>query len=285
MLGVDALRAGRTARSGLGHNLRRTTQSVRAFSNWPTVLSRLARRSNGASAQDLTFVTRSGLELRCPNRPGAPVPVFELLAEDCYRLGWFASPLVGRPVHALDVGAHVGAFSCLMTRLLPAVTIECIEPSPVTARYLRDNLSRNGVADRVTVSETALSAESGSSVMEDQGDASALNGLVRAGDTPSPTAVHVATRSFDDVVAESRHPIGFVKIDCEGAEYDLVLASRPESWKSVERIVLEYHSVAGHSWAELEGWFATTGLHVVRHEESAPDQGTVWLVRSPRAGR
>ena len=34
-----------------------------------------------------------------------------------------------------------------------------------------------------------------------------------------------------------------VKLDCEGGEYQLAYASKPESWDDVERVVLEYHDI------------------------------------------
>ena len=55
--------------------------------------------------------------------------------------------------------------------------------------------------------------------------------------------------------------------------------SKPESWKDVERVVLEYHDVPGESWAELRAWFAGIGLHLVAHRPERADLGLAWLAR------
>ena len=43
---------------------------------------------------------------------------------------------------------------------------------------------------------------------------------------------------------------------------------------------MEYHPVDGHSWEELEEFFAKAGLTVVRQEPLTPRLGTVWLSRT-----
>ena len=81
-------------------------------------------------------------------------------------------------------------------------------------------------------------------------------------------------------MAEAERPVDVVKMDCEGGEYGLVYASSPESWESVQRVVMEYHPVSGESWDELRTWLEKTGLSVIRHEATGPGLGTAWLTRT-----
>jgi hypothetical protein len=48
---------------------------------------------------------------------------------------------------------------------------------------------------------------------------------------------------------------------------------------------MEYHPVAGESWAELQAWFAEVGLGVVRHTSDSPGLGTAWLARTGKGPR
>lgn len=59
-----------------------------------------------------------------------------------------------------------------------------------------------------------------------------------------------------------------------------LLGSKPADWDGVRRVVLEYHDVPGHGWAELEAFFAEAGLETVRHEPATAAQGNAWLRRS-----
>ncbi len=106
--------------------------------------------------------------------------------------------------------------------------------------------------------------------------ASALNGLT----SPGGRLVTVPCRTFAGVVADAGGRVDLVKLDTEGAEYAIVLGSRPEDWAGVRTLVMEYHDVPGHSWAELASFLAEAGLTEVAHEPAGPRQGTVWLRRT-----
>lgn len=252
-----------------------------AFTNWMTVLSDMGRERVGLGPETLRFATRSGLHISCPNQRGARVPIYEIFAEDCYRLEWFLGPLMVRPLNVIDIGGQVGTFACWLAHIQPQATITSFEPSPVTVQFLRRNIAQNDLEDRITVVERAMAATSGWAEFADNGGGSGTNGLVSAGHSVDDRPpIKVQTVTFDEVVASASSPIDFVKIDCEGGEYDLVLASSPQSWESVQRVVLEYHPVAGHEWPELMDWFERAGLRV-EAESSAGGYGTVWLSRTP----
>jgi FkbM family methyltransferase len=263
------------------HTAKRVMQTPRTFSNWASVLIDMAKEKVGHGPDTLTFVARSGLSIACPNRPGARVPIYEIFAEDCYHFEWFLGPLAGRPLQVLDVGGQVGTFSCRLAQLQPQATIRTYEPSPTTASFLRQNIERNKFGDRITVVQQALAGFIGTAEFDDNEGGSGENSLVTGTrGSLATTTVTVETTTFDAAVAASPAPIDLVKIDCEGGEYDLVSASSPASWASVQRLVIEYHPVAGHSWDELRSWFEGVGLSV-QHEESGGGVGVVWLSRDP----
>jgi FkbM family methyltransferase len=258
---------------------RRLIQTPRTFRNWAPIMRDMALGRAGKGPDKLSFQTRSGVRIETPNRPGARVPVYEIFAEDCYRFEWLLGSLIERPIQVIDIGGHVGTFSCRLTQLHPAASVLAFEPSETTARFLRRNLELNAVADRVTVFQGALAATSGHAVFADNGAGSGLNGLAAAGHS-SGVATDVRTVSFDDAVAMPPAPVDVVKIDCEGGEYDLVLNSSPHSWDSVQRVVIEYHPVDGHGWPELKAFFAGVGL-LEQDEHGFGGYGCAWLSREP----
>lgn len=262
---------------------RRLLQTPTTFTNWPEVLKGMALGRAGKGPDTLTFRTRSGMHIDTPNRPGARVPVYEVFADDTYRMEWFLGPLLRRPITVVDIGGHVGTFTCRLTQLHRDATVTAFEPSATTSDYLRRNVTNNGVADRVTVVQAALTAESGTAIFDDNGAGSGLNGLMSAREVGTGVATEVDAVSFADAVGKAGGPEGkvdVIKIDCEGGEYDLVLTSKPDSWQDVQRVVIEHHPVTGHSWSELRDFFAGVGL-VVQDEDFAGEHGCVWLSRDP----
>ncbi|HEV7206732.1 MAG TPA: FkbM family methyltransferase [Jatrophihabitans sp.] len=259
----------------LAHRVRRIAQTPRTFTNWPAVLRGLA--DPRARHESLSFTTRNGLTISCPNVPGARVPVYEVFAEDCYRIDTFLAPFLGEPIGVVDIGAHIGAFACQLAAKAPRARLRCFEPSPTTAGFLRRNVWTNNFEDRVVVHELAVGARTGAAVLADNGGGSALNSIVDPDSGGS--GVTVRTTTFDAIVEELGGVAEVVKMDCEGGEYELVLGSSPDSWAGVQRIVLEYHPHPDHTWPELRAWFAEQGLVVTAEEVENPAQGTAWLER------
>ncbi|MCW2494341.1 FkbM family methyltransferase [Jatrophihabitans sp.] len=274
----------------VGYDLKRVSQTYRSFSNWGSLLRAMFAQAAGRGPAEITFRSRSGVLLTCPNQPGARLPAYEQFAEDGYRLAWFLGGLSTRPIHVVDVGAHVGAFACNVATRHPQATIDCFEPSAETADYLERNVAANHLDGRVRVHRAAMSAETGTATFDDNGAGSVHNGLVHDGQRlvrsegdqgASGRTLQVATVGFDEFVSTAPQPVDVVKLDCEGGEYELVYGSSPASWSTVQRVVMEHHPVEGESWSTLRSWFAAAGLHEVASHDVTDSLGTAWLSRDP----
>ncbi|MFE6646771.1 FkbM family methyltransferase [Nocardioides sp. NPDC057772] len=254
---------------------RRIRQSLR-FANGLQVLWQIATGPTRWGTEELVFELRSGETVRCPNVAGARVPVYELFIEDAYRLAELTEGLRDDFV-ALDIGGQIGCFSTALARHAPKATIHTFEASPTTADWLRRNIAGNDLGERVFPRHLAVTEHVGIMEFADNGSGSGLNGVTApAGST---TVVEVPCTTFGAAVAQAGGRVDLVKIDTEGAEYDIVLSSDPASWASVQRVVIEYHPVPGRSWAELARFFAAVGLVVTRIEAADEGLGTAWLRR------
>jgi FkbM family methyltransferase len=254
----------------VGHNSRRVVEAVRAFDNGWAILARIGTRRPG----DLEFRQR-GTVIACPNVPGARVPVFEVFAEDTYRNGWFAAGLTNPKV--LDIGGHIGCFTVDMCRVVPDAVVHAYEASPTTAGYLTRNVARNVPDGRASVFNEALSNTNGTLTLIDNAGASGLNSF--NGSSTGGTAVEVPAVSFRTAVERLGGKVDIVKMDIEGGEYAVLAGSDPSEWGSVQRVVLEYHDVAGHDFAEVEEFFTAAGMRIVRHEPVTDRLGVVWFSR------
>lgn len=259
----------------LMHNARRVSQTLRHFDAGTTLLREIARP---AQHPELVFRVDGGPTIHCPNRAGARVPVYELFADDSYRLDTLLAGLPAAPT-VLDIGGHIGCFSVAVATRLPGAHVESYEASPSTAAWLIRNVAANGLTGRVTVHAEAVADHEGTVSFEDNDAGSSLNRLSSTTATGS-SAVTVPSVTLAQVFARCATPPALVKIDTEGAEYAMVLASDPALWAPVQRVVLEYHDVAGHDWAELEAHFALAGLRLRDREVENPRQGMAWLDRT-----
>lgn len=202
-----------------------------------------------------------------------------MFAEDTYRLGWVTQGL-GHGPRALDIGAHVGSFSLAFARRLPYSRVAAYEASPTTAGYLRRNVEASGMSKRVSCHAEAISNVAGTIRFADNDGCSPLNAVSgRFGGR----VIQVPSVTLETAFQRLGGRVDFVKIDAEGAEYDMVLTTPPEMWRGVSRVVLEYHEVEGHNEQELIGFFAAAGLRAARQEpmHGNPKEGLLWFSQVP----
>jgi FkbM family methyltransferase len=145
-------------------------------------------------------------------------PLLEVVSEDAYRLRALEWADSMYPFRVLDIGAHVGSFTCMLAQLLPAATFTCVEPSERTAEWLQRNVRRNGLSDRVTIVRAAVASEDGEGILwvRTEGDcaASLLQRMHSQRAVPVPEPVRTLT--FTSLVQLSGGPPDIVKLDCEG---------------------------------------------------------------------
>lgn len=261
--------------------VRRIRQTIGGFDNGSKLLVDMARQSVTGKPEELTFRMGGGASITIPNKPGARVPIYEIFVEDEYRLGWFTSDLGESPI-ALDVGAHVGCFSVAFALRHPGAQVHAYEASPSTSTWLTRNVADNAMQDRVHANNLAVQGVAGELELADNGAASGHNGVLHL--TADSRNVTVRSVSMREALQAGGRTADIVKMDTEGGEYDMVLGSDPADWAGVRRVVMEYHDLPGHSWEELETFFASAGLHLVAREKYQERLGMAWLSRDTVGG-
>ncbi|MFT8245354.1 FkbM family methyltransferase [Roseomonas sp. BN140053] len=120
---------------------------------------------------------------------------------------------------AYDVGANHGYYSVLLGDLVGSGgRLRAFEPNPRLADLLRRNLSINGLLRADTVSEAAVTQESGNTVSFVASLSDPKNGHIAPAavpDRPDLLQVTVPTLCLDDFAGER---VDFIKVDVEGAE-------------------------------------------------------------------
>jgi FkbM family methyltransferase len=259
------------------HVVRRVAQTRTAFDNPWSVIANTVAGNLHSGARDVRFQVR-GLTVVAPARQGAVFPIYEVFAEDTYRMERLTAGLP-RQARVLDIGAHVGSFSIAMALAVPDAQIWAYEASPTTADYLRATVDASHLQDRIHVHAEALAATAGTITLNDAGICSPLSSTTKHA---GGTAVSVPAVTLADAFARCDGPVDVVKIDAEGVEYDLLLLSDASLWGSVSRVVLEYHEVEGRSPEDIVGRLGELGLSVTAREVMVgnPREGLIWFART-----
>jgi len=139
--------------------------------------------------------------------------------------------------NVIDIGAASGNFSVLTARELPATRIFAYEPSPASFATFQENLKLNNVQNVITF-PLAIASQNGTLTLS-------MSGAAFQHSTTQVSQTH--TMQVQAITLEEvfrTNPLDrchFLKMDCEGGEYDILLNANPETLARIERICLEYH--------------------------------------------
>jgi FkbM family methyltransferase len=241
----------------------------RSCRNWRTVVR--GRREGSAFDR---FEFRSGSVLTFPDEPP-----WQLIDEI-----WRNQVYTRRPVQfhfeprlIVDIGANIGTFALYAAARWPDASIHAFEPAPENIERLRQNVALSRTPG-VVCHPSAVGATSGTTTFYLKADPGWHSIW---GDT-ADTAITVKTTSLGEIADElDGQSIDLLKLDCEGAEYEILDGRESLLRDRVHQIAMEYHEVGGHSVQELTSLLDRAGFQC--EIEPAPEWKTGMLYAVNRA--
>jgi FkbM family methyltransferase len=134
----------------------------------------------------------------------------------------------------VDIGAGIGDFAIHAAAGRPDARICAFEPAPDSFDLLQRNIALNGVRN-VEPFAVAVSGSAGQSRLDLDEREPVRRGLASTGVAVAATTLD---RLFDDLGISS---CDFLKIDTEGAEYDILFNTSPRTLERIERVCMEFH--------------------------------------------
>jgi FkbM family methyltransferase len=138
----------------------------------------------------------------------------------------------------LDIGAQSGCFS-LLSKFLPNTLWHSFEPDPINRDLLEKNLKINNV-NNVIIHKEALSNRHGEDIFNINPKHRGLNTLgknLKRFENKDSLKINVTLDTVDNLFLNTK--IDFIKIDTEGAEYDIINGAKEVIKKYKPLIFLE----------------------------------------------
>ncbi len=223
----------------LRRKLRTVATTIARVRNWPAVS--LSRVGLGPPRAALRLRDGPTIEPLHPLR-ATWGEIFEPAVADLYEIRAARGPDV-----IVDIGANVGAFTCLAAHCHPQAVVHAFEPSAEHMAQLERNVSANGLKN-VHFHPQAVTAD-GREVRFLVNGAGGSSGLFLPGDhevvMPS---VSLATLDF------SPFRSAWFKLDCEGAEGEIVkwICAHRAALPSTVHVACEYHQWCPVSLPEMQ---------------------------------
>lgn len=150
----------------------------------------------------------------------------------------------------LDVGANIGLFSMAAALAHTEADIYAYDPQS----EVMESLIRNAKSFGFEAHQLAVGSIAGKVFLDvGSGTVNTRTKVSDEGDVPMV--------ALQEVVAKIDKPIDLIKMDCEGAEWDLL--SDPRAWKDVHRIAMEYHLFDGQKHEQAQQLVEELGFTVV----------------------
>jgi len=139
----------------------------------------------------------------------------------------------------IDVGGHIGTFAIRASGI--ARRVLCFEPTPESYELLSRNVARH---PNVTAFPLGVAGRRGTMTLH-VGVSPSRNSMFPSEPERSKGTLSAETVTLEDIFREQAiERCDLLKIDCEGAEYDILYATPKELWPRIARTCLEYHPVA-----------------------------------------
>jgi FkbM family methyltransferase len=203
------------------------------------------------------------VSLQLPQDEGTRTAFVDLLLDDCYRLHTLPKNI--RTI--LDVGAHAGLFSMAARIAFYDATIHAYEPNPQMLPLL-SNQSRAGgftyFGEAVSLAEGRMSLSSGADSVHTRAN--------RA------DAGEIHCISFAQAVERLGGSVDLVKLDCEGAEWEIL--KDEATWGKVRHLTMEFHLWAGYTLEQLKTRVDQLGFRISECQVCGQDFGLLQASRT-----
>lgn len=184
----------------------------------------------------------------------------------------------------VDIGGNIGCFAVLAARMAKDGRVVTVEPDPENLTLLHTNV-RNNRLKNVTIIEGAVAGRTGSLTLHTSTHGGGFH-TVRPERLPYTAPVrHVPCLSLRDLFRTNAiSQCHLLKIDCEGAEWDILHHADAEALGRIQTIAMEYHGAHDSETRERQVSTLLASLpafHVIAHERFPQNPGGhLWLGQS-----
>ena len=183
-----------------------------------------------------------------PAESGVLTAVIDILLDDCYGLSSITAAST-----VLDIGANVGLFSLAARHAFPHATIHAYEPNSALESYLAAQAAAAGFKYFLE----AVGPRAGRVQLDVHEDSV----LTRSREDPQGPVPQVALQTAVDRLGGS---VALAKLDCEGAEWDLLRES--SAWQCIDRVAMEYHLWSDRTHDEARLLVSALGYRVTSQQ-------------------
>jgi FkbM family methyltransferase len=177
----------------------------------------------------------------------------------------------------VDIGAHIGIFSLFASRQAPCGLIIAIEPIEENFLILEENIRINGRTNIIALNRAVASMDTVRPIYFYDKDTAGHSLFTMEKNDKQVRSVRTISLDFLFSSFQLVH-IDFMKMDCEGAEYEILFSCSKEILSKINKLAIECHPLdAERNLKQLANYLADADFEVNTSERS----GMLYAWRPP----
>ena len=203
-------------------------KATNVFKNWylyPFVYFKILRRDY------VIFETHSGVKIKLRTRST------DLMAlTNVWIVEEYSNFRINDNDIIIDIGAHTGLFTLYASQYCTNGIIFCFEPVEENYSILLDNIKQNNLKNVKPFKSAVSKSESTITIYRNKDEAG------HSMFSSTSHALKVDSISLKKIIDENSMDIyDLIKLDCEGAEYEIIESLPLEYFKKISKMIIEYH--------------------------------------------
>jgi FkbM family methyltransferase len=166
----------------------------------------------------------------------------------------------------IDVGANIGCFTILAAKIVgPSGRVFALEPEDKSFIQLKRNIEVNNLKNVVPL-RVALSSREGVANLHTSDRSSLFSSLFNSvdGKEIQTNMQKVIMTTLEGLMKkESISTCNYLKMDCEGAEYEIIKNMSSEISKRIDQVSMEIHTIPNHNSYEIIQKLDALGFKIV----------------------
>ena len=136
----------------------------------------------------------------------------------------------------IDVGAHIGLFALYASQFCKNGKIICYEPIKENYELLLENIKQNKITNIISYNSAVSNRSSKVKIYLNQ-DESGHSMFIE-----NKNFVTVNSVSMSEIFQKNNiETCDFLKLDCEGAEYEIIDSLNEHFFQKIKKTIIEYH--------------------------------------------
>jgi FkbM family methyltransferase len=239
----------------------------RQWKNWPQLLRNYLLRRNIAAE----YLTRDGIRLVDGQGTLAGTIAVVFIRREYGTVHDFRT--------IVDIGANVGSFAVYAAQSNPSARVYCYEPERENFGSLTRNIGINDFEDRISAFRCAVGSECGDRELAVTESLSNSFHMAPAGANTQTVPCTTLRRILDHHEFDT---LDLLKLNCEGAEYEILEECPRSDLDRISNIRLEYHNLdtAHKNGRSLCRYLRDRGYRIDRFTRYLNTSGFIWAART-----